>query len=91
MSTQQPRPLRLANLIDGRSDDESDVAAELRRLHEVNAELLEAIQELLAARRQLSEESDGPWVHNRPSMETQRRVMLAYEKVHAAIAKATTI
>jgi hypothetical protein len=51
MTDKQPEALRLANAIDlGRPRlvlDCIDAAAELRRLHEVNAELLEALEKIL--------------------------------------------
>ncbi len=51
MTDKQPEALRLANAIDlGRPRlvlDCIDAAAELRRLHEVNAELLEALKILV--------------------------------------------
>jgi len=45
MSTQQPEALRLADwLLDNvQNVSHADAAAELRRLHELNAELLEAL------------------------------------------------
>ena len=47
MTDKQPEALRLADLIErGRGDDviyAKEAAAELRRLHEVNAELVEAL------------------------------------------------
>jgi hypothetical protein len=49
MST-QPEALRLADALDAyhkRSEDK-EAAAELRRLHEVNAELLDALKKLCA-------------------------------------------
>lgn len=43
--TKQPEALRLADSLDGLSDIRAVlVVAELRRLHEVNAELLEALK-----------------------------------------------
>ncbi len=50
MSTQQPEALRLANLLEFGvmlGDDRDQAAAELRRLHSVNAQLLEALDNLL--------------------------------------------
>ena len=44
--TEQPKALRLARLIETGQGD-LRVAAELRRLHAVNGELLEALQECL--------------------------------------------
>ena len=47
--TKQPKALRLADVLtkEGESWWEDAAAAELRRLHEVNAELVEALKELL--------------------------------------------
>ena len=48
MTDKQPEALRLAELLDLFGCDANDLkaAAELRRLHEVNAELVEALQEI---------------------------------------------
>jgi hypothetical protein len=49
MTDKQPEALRLADLIDDRHATYGDIdeaAAELRRLHEVNAELVEALDKL---------------------------------------------
>lgn len=45
----QPEALRLADLIRSRygNDINDDAAAELRRLHEVNQELLEALKDVM--------------------------------------------
>jgi hypothetical protein len=52
MTDKQPEALRLADAIDlGRPRlvlDCIDAAAELRRLHEVNAELVEALKDILS-------------------------------------------
>jgi hypothetical protein len=44
MTAQQPEALRLADECDEHMVDFEDVAAELRRLHEANAELLAALR-----------------------------------------------
>jgi hypothetical protein len=46
MNTQQPEALRLANYLDLAFDttDSNNAAFELRRLHSVNVELLEALK-----------------------------------------------
>ena len=45
--TKQPKALRLADeLLDGFLFSSDDVVAELRRLHEVNAELLKTMRQL---------------------------------------------
>ena len=49
MTDKQPEALRLAELLDKRiSMWDCEAAAELRRLHEVNAELVEALQWIAA-------------------------------------------
>jgi mannose/fructose-specific phosphotransferase system component IIA len=48
--TTQPEALRLADLLGGDPNSKAqhiEAAAELRRLHSVNAELLEALEDLL--------------------------------------------
>jgi hypothetical protein len=48
MNTQQPKALQLAEHLETSTDDsnaiDDEIAAELRRLHSVNAELLEALK-----------------------------------------------
>jgi hypothetical protein len=48
MTDRQPEALRLAYIIEGNWDRQygKQVAAELRRLHEVNAELVEALRKI---------------------------------------------
>ena len=47
MTDKQPEALRLADLIDNQGPAlRVEVSAELRRLHEVNAELVEALEKL---------------------------------------------
>lgn len=49
MTDKQPEALRLAELLDTRiSMWDCEAAAELRRLHEVNAELVEAVRAALS-------------------------------------------
>jgi hypothetical protein len=85
MSTEQLDALRLANAI-----DYPDVffgiesAAELRRLHSVNAELLEVLQELLASERSNSFVIVGRDTDGHPL----NAAGLARGKARAAIAKA---
>ena len=64
MSTQQPEALRLANAIDYPDVTFGiEAAAELRRLHSVNSELLEALKD--AVSRQAYREGSGPaWWEN---------------------------
>ena len=57
MNTQQPEALRIADALMAYSAQRSladDAAAELRRLHSVNAELLEALNTLLPEMRGLA-------------------------------------
>jgi len=73
--TKQPEALRLAEYFGkfwGKNDDEYKAAAELRRLHEVNAELLEALKIC----------TDNPWYDGTPQY---NRVI---QNCRAAIAKA---
>ncbi len=74
--TKQPEALRLAEMIEGDMSciGDAEIVAELRRLHEVNAELLEALQELL---RVESTHDDGEIV-----------LEVARHNAKAAIAKA---
>mgnify|MGYP000703407649 CR=1 FL=1 len=48
--SEQPKALRLADLLDGSFPEAcaTSTAAELRRLHEVNAELVEAVKAALS-------------------------------------------
>ena len=58
MSTQQPEALRLADELDGTvKTGYWEAAAELRRLHSVNAEMLESLREISTAenRRRMAE------------------------------------
>lgn len=58
--TKQPEALRLAEYFGkfwGKNDDEYKAAAELRRLHEVNAELLEALKVLAIAANRMCHSS----------------------------------
>lgn len=75
MTDKQPEALRLADAIDrlGLGDD---IAVELRRLHEVNAELVEALK----AAKQLWGDFIPP---------TNSNAMKAWVNAEAAIAKAT--
>ena len=83
MKTEQPEALRLADELDteftqGRVSNHSGrkAAAELRRLHEVNQELLEALK--------LAEESIGSFVSDHG---WSQRDMDIFDTVIAAIAK----
>ena len=99
MNTQQPEALRLADALDCHDHiGMSKAAAELRRLHSVNAELLEACQTFA---EWLRREDEG-WVaagNNRSTPEGEaawrewfyenlRICRLAQDQVKSAIAKA---
>jgi len=52
MSTQQPEALRLAEILElGSRQFNKEAAAELRRLHAINAELVEALNDALSVVR----------------------------------------
>ncbi len=71
----QPEALRLADWLDECGDElDSHAAAELRRLHEVNAELVEALK-AMSAEFDSGDVNDGEWA--------------AIQTTRAAIAKAT--
>jgi hypothetical protein len=56
MNTQQPKALRLADYLEGSKtlpSDQIKAAAELRRLHLVNAELLEALNRIASIELQM--------------------------------------
>ena len=77
MTDKQPEALRLAELLELYGCDSTDLkaAAELRRLHEVNAELLKVLNDLADWESgEVSGYMDAPWVA---------------QKARAAIAKAT--
>jgi hypothetical protein len=85
MSTQQPEALRLADELDGTAKTGYwEAAAELRRLHSVNAELLEVLQELLASERSNSFVIVGRDTDGHPL----NAAGVARGKARAAIAKA---
>jgi hypothetical protein len=79
----QPEALRLAEMFEqnweGQSNIDTEAAAELRRLHEVNTELLEALKYLL----QVVEWSEVKPVHH------LTRLGRGMAKAKIAIAKAT--
>jgi len=86
MSTQQPEALRLAEILDGGSRQfNMEAAAELRRLHALNAELLEAGKSVIS----WTEAAHRPPV--RDDMEFGRMVSVrlhALADLYAAITKA---
>ena len=80
MSAEQPEALRLADLIDSDFDPDwmteegfDQIAAELRRLHSVNADLLAALNTMLT----------------HMSMDEDEWNKVTFDKARAAIAKAT--
>ncbi len=96
MTNKQPEALRLAEFFEDRGFYRSELkaAAELRRLHEVNAELVEALRELLFEEETqdngLTEAvimSHGEFV--KFMRESVRSYESAKEKARKAIAKAT--
>ena len=82
--TTQPEALRLADLIDERPDAAlvvKDAAAELRRLHEVNQELLEALKE--------AADEIADWgLYASEYFQNKHDLQGAINKARAAIAKA---
>ena len=81
MSTQQPEALRLADWLFDNVEhmNHADAAAELRRLHALNAELLEVLGDCLDDLRYLASARDSDYA--RPDQQT-------IDKARAAIAKA---
>lgn len=76
MSTQQPEALRLAEILElGSRQFNKEAAAELRRLHALNAELLEALQNIV---KSLADHDDEGMIEHAEQMIAAR----------AAIAKA---
>lgn len=83
----QPEALHLADELDVGDFDvltNYEAAAELRRLHEVNQELLEALKEVLAAERF----SNRPPETVMQAEEKLTRIRAATAKAEAAITKA---
>jgi len=77
MSTQQPEALRLADLIDSDFDPDwmtekgyDQIAAELRRLHSVNADKLEALKHV----------RKDEWLMPRVTSETRRIIRASIAK-----------
>jgi uncharacterized protein (DUF2235 family) len=63
------------------------IVAELRRLHEVNQELVEALQEIIKAQNSKGKGTGG-FIPRAPTRDHQWRVGQAWQKAHAALAKA---
>ena len=79
MSTQQTEALRLAEILDcGSRQFNMEAAAELRRLHALNAELLEALKLNYA-------ELSSQWT---PYIRANEKEVAAMKAARAAIAKA---
>lgn len=76
MSTQQPEALRLAEILElGSRQFNYEASTELRRLHAINAELLEALQNIV---KSLADHDDEGMIEHAEQMIASR----------AAIAKA---
>lgn len=85
MTNKQPEALRLADLIDNRHctyGDIDEAADELRRLHEVNAELVEALKEAIEAIDEWGAYA-SPYFQNKYDLQSD------INKARAALAKAT--
>jgi hypothetical protein len=83
--SKQPEALWLADLLDGDPNSKAqhiEAAAELRRLHAVNAELLEALR--------LALESHGRMLMSDPPQDAWKAYGVE-EKARAAIAKAEEV
>ena len=90
MTNKQPEALRLAEILESYYagyNHTNTAAAELRRLHEVNAELVEALKDIIDAERSAGRSTQG-FVPRPATRAHQLRVYLAWQKAHAAIAKA---
>ena len=84
MTYKQSEALRLAYIIEGNWDRQygKQVAAELRRLHEVNAELVEAL-------KNAAEEIESWGAYASPYFQNKHDLAGSVAAVHAVIAKAT--
>jgi hypothetical protein len=79
MSTQQPEALRLAEILElGSRQFNNEASTELRRLHALNAELLEALKLNYA-------ELSSQWT---PYIRANEKEVAAMKAARAAIAKA---
>ena len=89
MSGAQPEALRLAEMLEvGRHKENHDAGAELRRLHALNAELVEALEYLLASHADYTESQARGWPH-RPGGYPDHDWSLRIDKsARAALAKA---
>ncbi len=90
MKDEQPEALRLAAEVDEVAQtfpDMAEVSAELRRLHAVNHELLEALKMVMPTLERLKFEADGSYGKNF-SVTRAETACRNYVAARAAIAKA---
>lgn len=79
----QPEALRLADILESwKGVVSNEAAAELRRLHEVNAELVEAL-------REAADEIEGWGAYASPYFQEKHDLEGSVAAVHTAIVKAT--
>jgi len=78
MSTQQPEALRLAELLEGgpRRSGDGAIAAELRRLHALNAELLEALKKCQFALEPYDDIKPRDWKTDRERLAAAHQVAI---------------
>ena len=76
--TDKPEALRLADECDEGVVDFAEAAAQLRRLHALNAELLEALEDVIADLEH--EEADG-WMSGQVHSDEYKRARAAIAKV----------
>ena len=78
MSTQQPEALRLAELLEGgpRRSGDGAIAAELRRLHAINAELLEALKKCQFALEPYDDIKPRDWKTDRERLAAAHQVAI---------------
>ncbi len=77
MSTQQPEALRLAEILElGSRQFNKEAAAELRRLHALNAELLEALQNIV---KSLADHDDEGMIEHAEQMIAARAAITKAE------------
>ena len=83
MSTQQPEALRLADILDfGSRQFNAESAAELRRLHAINAALVEALKKCQFALEPYDDIKPRDWKTDR------ERLAVAHQVAIDALAKA---
>lgn len=77
MSTQQPEALRLAEILElGSRQFNKDAAAELRRLHAVNAELLGALKKCQFALEPYDDIKPRDWKTDRERLAAAHQVAI---------------